>query len=174
MWYDVPYVYLQDAALQSNYPEDKSSYLISVVGFFNMIGNIVLGYMGDKDWANATVVYGVCMALCGGSMMLIPCLMDWNYWSLAAGCAVFGLTIAANYSLTSVILVKVVSLERFANAYGLLLLVQGIGNLVGPPIAGVIYDMTGTNSWSFLVAGGGVLASSIFILAPKVFRCRQK
>lgn len=31
---------------------------------------------------------------------------------------------------------QVVSLERFASAYGLLLLVQGIGNLVGPPIAG--------------------------------------
>ncbi|CAG7818808.1 unnamed protein product [Allacma fusca] len=174
MWYDVPYVYLQDAALQSNYSEAKSSYLISVVGFFNMFGNIMLGYMGDKDWANATVVYGVCMALCGVSIMLIPCLMDWNYWGLAAGCAVFGLTISANYSLTSVILVKVVSLERFANAYGLLLLVQGIGNLLGPPIAGVIYDMTGTNTWSFLVAGGGVLASNVFILAPKVFSCGRK
>jgi len=30
----------------------------------------------------------------------------------------------------------VVSIERFASAYGLLLWVQGIGNLVGPPIAG--------------------------------------
>ena len=68
---------------------------------------ILLGYMGDKDWANAAVVYGVCMALCGGSMLLLPCFMAWNYTSLAVGCGVFGLTIAANYSLTSVILVEV-------------------------------------------------------------------
>lgn len=38
----------------------------------------------------------------------------------------FGLFIAANYALTSIILVELISLERFTNAYGLLLLVQGI------------------------------------------------
>lgn len=49
----------------------------------------------------------------------------------------FGLLIAVNYSLTSIILVESISLERFTNAYGLLLLVQGIANLVGPPLAGI-------------------------------------
>lgn len=48
----------------------------------------------------------------------------------------FGLFIAANYALTSIILVELISLERFTNAYGLLLLVQGVANLVGPPLAG--------------------------------------
>lgn len=48
----------------------------------------------------------------------------------------FGLFIAANYALTSIILVELITLERFTNAYGLLLLVQGIANLVGPPLAG--------------------------------------
>jgi hypothetical protein len=48
----------------------------------------------------------------------------------------FGLFVAANYSLTSIILVEITTIERFTNAYGLLLLVQGIANLVGPPLAG--------------------------------------
>lgn len=48
----------------------------------------------------------------------------------------FGLFIAANYSLTSIILVELITLERFTSAYGLLLLVQGVANLVGPPLAG--------------------------------------
>lgn len=54
--------------------------------------------------------------------------------SVIAG--LFGLFIAANYALTSIILVELITLERFTNAYGLLLLVQGIANLVGPPLAG--------------------------------------
>lgn len=49
----------------------------------------------------------------------------------------FGLFIAANYALTSIILVELITLDRFTNAYGLLLLVQGIANLVGPPLAGM-------------------------------------
>lgn len=52
--------------------------------------------------------------------------------------AMFGLFISANYALTSVIIVDIISLEHFTNAYGLLLLSQGIANLVGPPIGGKI------------------------------------
>lgn len=48
----------------------------------------------------------------------------------------FGFFIAANYSLTSIILVQLITIERFTNAYGLLLLVQGVANLIGPPMAG--------------------------------------
>lgn len=56
--------------------------------------------------------------------------------SLSVLAGAFGLFIAANYSLTSIILVELITLERFTNAYGLLLLVQGVANLVGPPLAG--------------------------------------
>ncbi|XP_021967791.1 monocarboxylate transporter 9 [Folsomia candida] len=102
----------------------------------------------------------------------MPCLfgklfsMGLTYYFLVLLCGVFGLMIAANYSLTPVILLQVVSLEKFTPAYGLLLLVQGIGNLIGPPIAGLLYDYTGKYAWSFWIAGGGIFISNFFILAP--------
>lgn len=74
------------------------------------------------------------MALCGGITVLIPLVT--NYWGLCTLSGLFGLFIAANYSLTSIILVELITLERFTNAYGLLLLVQGIANLIGPPLGG--------------------------------------
>lgn len=60
----------------------------------------------------------------------------------------FGLFIAANYALTSIILVELITLERFTNAYGLLLLVQGIANLVGPPLAGMYLIANGVEETS--------------------------
>lgn len=63
--------------------------------------------MGDKEWASATIVYGVCMIICGGATCLMPYLMETSFWGLFIICGVFGLTIAANYALTSVILVQV-------------------------------------------------------------------
>lgn len=74
------------------------------------------------------------MGCCGAITALVPLIS--SYWSLCAVSGAFGFFIAANYSLTSIILVELITLEKFTNAYGLLLLVQGIANLVGPPLAG--------------------------------------
>lgn len=65
-----------------------------------------------------------------------------SYWALVAMCTLFGLTFASSFSFTPIILVRIVSLEDFTCAYGLILLVQGVGNLLGPPFAGLIYDLT--------------------------------
>jgi len=67
---------------------------------------------------------------------LVPYLTTHSYSLLGVVSGGFGFLIAANYSLTSIILVELISIDRFTNAYGLLLLVQGIANLVGPPLAG--------------------------------------
>jgi len=75
------------------------------------------------------------MTLCGAVTAMIPIVINY-YYTLCAISGAFGLFIAANYSLTSIILVELITLERFTNAYGLLLLVQGIANLMGPPLAG--------------------------------------
>lgn len=78
----------------------------------------------------------------------------------------FGLFIAANYALTSIILVELITLDRFTNAYGLLLLVQGIANLVGPPLAGWLTDLTGTYDLAFYLSGFFIAVSGalMFIL----------
>lgn len=81
------------------------------------------------------------MLLCGLSTAVVPLLPGSPWLEIAAG--LFGLSIAANYSLVSAILVELISLERFVNAYGLLLLFQGVANLIGPPLAGWISDLTG-------------------------------
>ena len=96
-----------------------------------------MGYIGDRPWCSPLLIYNVSMVLCGLATIVIPFLSD--YWTLAAASAVFSLFISANYALTSVILVELVSLEAFSKAYGLLLLIQGIANLIGPPIVGKYY-----------------------------------
>lgn len=95
---------------------------------------IILGWMGDRPWANAELIYAFCMACCGGVTALMP--MTTNYTVLCGLSGGFGFFIAANYSLVSIILVELISIDRFANAYGLLLLVQGFGNLIGPSLGG--------------------------------------
>lgn len=67
-----------------------------------------------------------------------------NYLMFCALAVVFGITFASSFSFTPTILVQIVDLDDFTCAYGLILLTQGIGNLVGPPIAGILFDIEKT------------------------------
>lgn len=93
-----------------------------------------MGYIGDKPWIEPSLLYSCFISLAGVSIGLIPWIHD--YAGLATLAALYGFTISANYALVSVILVDLISLDKFTNGYGLLLLVQGIASLIGPPFAG--------------------------------------
>ena len=59
-----------------------------------------------------------------------------TYTTLVIYAAVFGATIGAYVGLTSVVLVDLLGLEKLTNAFGLVIMFQGIASLAGPPIAG--------------------------------------
>ncbi|XP_008213655.1 uncharacterized protein LOC100123202 isoform X1 [Nasonia vitripennis] len=162
-WYDVPYMYLTDNAIQQGFSEADASLLISVIGIMNMAGEILLGWAGDRAWVNPSLVYAICMALCGAFTALIPMAIQ-SYYLLSSIAGAFGFFIAANYSLTSIILVEAIGLERFTNAYGLLLLVQGIANLMGPPLAGWLCDVRGNYNLSFYLAGLFIAISGVVLM----------
>lgn len=88
-----------------------------------------------------------------------------DFGSLAFYAAVFGFTIGAYVGLTSVILVDLLGLEKLTNAFGLLLLFQGIASLLGPPFAGTLFDLTASYAPGFILAGVTIAASGVVLFA---------
>lgn len=132
--FNVPYVYISSQATILGLSKEKASYLLAIIGIANTIGRIILGYISDKPWVNRLLVYNICLTMCG---IATACSVFCNdFISLAVYAAVFGFTIGAYVGLTSVILVDLLGLERLTNAFGLLLLFQGVASLIGPPIGG--------------------------------------
>jgi MCP family monocarboxylic acid transporter-like MFS transporter 14 len=89
--------------------------------------------------------------------------------------SVFGFTIGAYVGLTSVILVDLLGLEKLTNAFGLLLLFQGIASLIGPPMAGALYDITSSYNPGFYLAGITICLSGVILfLIPPIQRCKDR
>ena len=170
-WYDVMYVYLMDYA-EKDLMFTDATYLISIIGILNTIGEVLIGWMGDQPWMNLNLLYALCMLGCGISTAVVPFLNVYGHLGAMAG--IYGLCISANYSLTSPILVELVSLEQFSHAYGLLLLVQGISNLVGPPFAGYLYDVSRQWYLTFGLAGFFITVSGLLLLILPCFRRARK
>lgn len=95
-----------------------------------------MGYIGDKPWIDPSLLYSGFILLSGVSLALVP-MITANYYITATLVGVYGFTISANYTLVPIIVVNLISLDNFTGAYGLLLLVQGVASLVGPPLAGM-------------------------------------
>ncbi len=93
-----------------------------------------------------------------------------TFTSLAIYSAVFGFTIGAYVGLTSVILVDLLGLDHLTNAFGLLLLFQGIASLVGPPVAGTLFDNFGSYAPGFVLAGVMITASGAMLFAIPCMR----
>lgn len=162
-WYDVMYVYLYNyAEIDLKFKSTDATILLSMIGILNTVGEVGVGWLGDQSWMNLNVLYAACMVICGVATALVPFLTDFYGLSTLAG--LYGLCISANYSLTSPILVNLVSLEQFSNAYGLLLLVQGVSNLLGPPFAGFLYDYYKVWHYTFGLGGLFILLSGLLLL----------
>ncbi|XP_032677475.1 monocarboxylate transporter 9-like isoform X2 [Odontomachus brunneus] len=161
-WFIIPYFYLAEHLTRNGYDESDGANLLSIIGITNTIGMVALGWAGDQSWMNVSKTYTWCLIACGVATVLMS-LFTYHYTFLVASSAAFGLFFASNFSFTPVILVQLIPLERFTTAYGLTLLCQGIGNLLGPPLAGWLFDVTGSWNLSFFMAGGWIIFSGILI-----------
>lgn len=172
IWFIVPYFYLAEHMLRYDYTDEQVSFTISNIGVTNTIGMIFLGWAGDQPWMNLTKTYAICLFFCGISCAGIMFFSS-NYIMLEICAGLFGVFLSSNFSFTPGILMELVPLESFTLAYGLQLLCMGIGNLLGPPLAGHLFDVTGNWEQSFYQAAIWIFVAGIIVLGIPLTKNRK-
>ncbi|XP_043193230.1 uncharacterized protein LOC122365772 isoform X2 [Amphibalanus amphitrite] len=165
----VPFVYIVDTAVNRGVEPDKAAFLLSVIGITNTLGRVLSGFITDFPRVDALFVNNLCILLSGVCVFLIPFCS--SYASFVAVCVAFGFFVAGYISLTCMVLVDLLGIDKLSNAFGLLILFRGTASMVGPPVAGALYDYTGDYNVSFYAAGGLLVLSSVTsFLVPLVRR----
>jgi len=161
--FNVPYVYTVDRAVLWGIDGKDAAFLLSVIGISNTVARLVLGWLSDRTWINRLYLYNLCLVICGVSMALSPFMS--SYYLQAVYCAIFGITSGAYVGLTSVVLVDLLGLDKLTNAFGLLLMFQGIASVMGPPVIGALYDSIGDYDAGFYFAGSMIFLSGAMLFA---------
>ncbi len=117
------------------YTKKQMTMLITILGLGQFFGQIFFGFLANYSSINELILYDIGAILCGLASSLIPFVVH-SYIALMMAILLFGLSISANYALTSVILANMCGLELLTSAYGLILLGQGLSSLFGPVIGG--------------------------------------
>lgn len=172
--FNMPFIYLPDRAILSGIDEQSAAWLLSTIGIGNTLGRIVFGFMADLPWVNRLMLYNTALTICGVATFLCP-FVGGNYELLVTYAAVFGIFIGVFVSLTSVVLVDLLGIDKLTNSFGLLLLFQGAATFIGPPLAGWMCDWTGSYDISFHVMGALIAVSGAMLyLLPFVQRRYEK
>ncbi|XP_018905157.2 uncharacterized protein [Bemisia tabaci] len=166
----VPFVYLVDAAKQQGIEDSKASFLISIIGIINTVGRVGCGFIADFPWVDSLLLNNICLIICTLSVAAVPICSTYVHYIIM--CVFFGLAVSGYISLTSIILVDLLGLDRLTNAFGLLILFRGAAAIVGSPLAGAVLDATHSYDLPFYMAALFFLISAMFsFLAPAMKRC---
>ncbi|XP_057668768.1 monocarboxylate transporter 3-like isoform X2 [Diorhabda carinulata] len=155
----IPFVYLVECAKLDGIDASKASFLLSIIGITNTIGRLVCGYIADFPQVNALFVNNCCLIVSTVSVAVVPFCHTYTLYVTVS--IFFGIAISGYISLTSIILVDLLGLEKLTNAFGLLILFRGAAAIVGSPLAGALYDATQTYAVPFYVGGGLFALSAI-------------
>ncbi|CAH0720124.1 unnamed protein product, partial [Brenthis ino] len=168
----VPFVYIVDAAHLAGVEQSQASFLLSIIGITNTIGRIACGWVADFPWMDSLLLNNVCLVIATIAVALTPFCS--SYASFVAVAIAFGIAISGYISLTSIILVDLLGLDKLTNAFGLLILFRGAAAIIGSPLAGAVYDATKNYDASFYMAAAFFLASTLTSFAAPMFRRKEE
>lgn len=128
-------ILLPSYALTLGFDKNMGALLLSVVSALDLVGRIGGSALSDlplfpKEWYFIGGVF-----ISGVSLALLP--FTHSYTMICVYCAMFGLASGVYVGVTAVIMADMLGTERIQSSYGISLFVNGVLQLVGPPICGV-------------------------------------
>ncbi|XP_072743740.1 monocarboxylate transporter 12 [Anoplolepis gracilipes] len=156
-------------AISLGFDNWDASLLLSIVSMLDLVGRIGGSALSDikimpKHW------YFVGGLLASGiSLAILP--TSNTYVMLSVYCAFFGLASGIYVGITAVIMADMLGTEKLTSSYGISLFVNGVIQLVGPPICGIVYEQIGSYGPIFSILGIIlVFGASLWGIVPLIRR----
>lgn len=132
-----------------------------LLALFNGLGRIVWGTISHKLGARRSVAL---MALLQAGMMFFLLGMGSKGVTLGfAGCWI-GFNFGGNFALFPLLTAEMFGTKNLGANYGAVFTSYGVGGILGPVMAGQVWDSMGTFKWAFIVAGIACIAAMVLAL----------
>jgi MFS family permease len=155
----IPFVFLTPYAKDHGIPAFQAAWLVGIMGGASIPGRLVLAALGAR-WG-AQRLYRACFALVPLSL-LIWLLAGGRFTWLVAFATLFGVAYGGWIALGPAVVGRLFGTEGLGRVLGLLYTAGAFGVLAGPPITGLIVDLTdGYATAISLAVGVGLIAWSV-------------
>lgn len=144
----VPLVFLPPFARDHGASEVAAAELLSLIGGVSIAGRLGLGTLGDH--MGTLRLFKTTVLVMGGSYAIW--LMFPAYRGLVVFAIALGLSYGARISLMPGVLIEFFGLENLGTTLGVFFTASGFSAALGPPLAGLAIDYTGSYRWGIAFA----------------------
>ncbi|TRY87138.1 hypothetical protein DNTS_010209 [Danionella cerebrum] len=170
----VPPVFVVSYAKEMGNEDTKSALLLTILGFIDIFARPTSGIVAGLKWVRPRCVYLFSFAMIFNGTADILGSFAKDYASLVVFCIFFGISYGMVGALQFEVLMAIVGTEKFSSAIGLVLLVEAIAVLVGPPGAGRLLDATKNYMYVFMLAGCEVVLSALVLAICNLLFIKKK
>ncbi|KYO31133.1 monocarboxylate transporter 6 isoform D [Alligator mississippiensis] len=162
MGFVLPLIYLVPYATQNGVEERKAALLISIIGFINIFMRPMAGLLSGLNIFAGRRIYLFSLAVLLNGLSNLICVISADFTVLVLYCLIYSVSMSGIGALVFQVLMDVVEMDRFSSALGLFTILESITILIGPPLIGLLVDLTGQFSYVFY-------ASSFFMVSAALF-----
>ena len=151
----------------------EASLIVMVSGITNTVSRVISGLIMDHRRVNNFVLISVGLTFQAILLCIYPFCDKFIILMVFSG--VGGFLVAPFHIGMAIVLGEMLPIEKVASVSGMMSLAQGFGNLIGPPLAGFIYDHSEYHSIIFYIVAIGYIISAICCqLAGYLYQNRKK
>ncbi|ROL51692.1 Monocarboxylate transporter 3 [Anabarilius grahami] len=170
----VPTILLVNYAKDQGVPDQDAAFLLSIIGFIDIFARPTCGLLAGLKWIRPKMAYFFSLALLFNGLTDVCSAKSTDYKGLVIFCVFFGLSYGMVGALQFEVLMSIVGTSSFSSALGLVLLIEAVAVLIGPPSAGYLVDKYKNYELIFYMAGGELIIAGIFLAFASFFCLNQK
>ena len=134
----IPFAHISAAARDAGVPESQAVGLVGLIGIGSLVGRFAIGWLADRLGRVKTLM--LMQALMGLSYLIWAVAQD--RWMFAFFAIWFGLSYGSIVSLLPAICMDLFGGKAVSAIIGTLYTGAALGNLLGPVLAGKVFDIT--------------------------------
>ncbi|XP_031699163.1 monocarboxylate transporter 7-like [Anarrhichthys ocellatus] len=164
-----PPLYIIELSVSRGVERDLATYTLSIMAVADIFGRLSIGWILTRERFRKVklLVLLVCVIAMTGD--LVGFTLAAEFYGLAVCCALYGFfmgTISCSH-IPMLAEDDVVGIERMPSAAGVYVFIQSFAGLVGPPLGGVLVDVTQNYGSAFYSCAVGMGLSALFLSLVK-------
>lgn len=160
-------------ALECGFDKTLGAYLLSIISALDLVGRIGGSALSDVVETPKRYFFITGLLISGISLAMIPLVS--SYSAISAFCSIFGIASGINVGVTALVMTEMLGTERLMSSYGISLFMNGILQLIGPPLCGFWFEHTKSYKSLFVTLGFILIfGASLWCFVPIIHRRRKR